>query len=428
MTSIVVLGAQWGDEGKGKIVDALAEKAHLIVRYQGGNNAGHTVIVNGQKTILQLIPSGVLHPHAKSVIAHGVVVDPEALVSEMGRIREQGVSVTANNFAISNSCIVVTKYNRMLDSLREKSLEGSTNKIGTTCKGIGPTYEDKVSRRGIKIQDLFNLEILKEKLAFNLVEKSALFENLYQIEYPTVEEEAQRLFELGKEIKEFCTDTFSLIDKAMQNNEKIIYEGAQGALLDIDYGTYPFVTSSNTSVAGVYSGASTAGKHLDHIVGIVKAYTTRVGSGPFTTEALDTYGEYLGVKGHEFGAVTGRKRRCGWLDLPLLKYAVKMSNLTSIIITKADILSGMDTLKVCTKYEYNGEIVDCAYPGIDLYQAKPLYKELTPFNVEEKLTQKNISQELKDYISIIEKYLEIPVAAIAYGPDRDEILYLKKFF
>lgn len=425
MSSIVIVGAQWGDEGKGKIADTLAEKSDLIVRYQGGNNAGHTLVVDGKKTFLNLVPSGVLHKHTKCVIGHGVVLDPVALDREVTRLQENDIAISGKNLFVSGSCTVITSYHKILDAVRESS---TSEKIGTTGKGIGPAYEDKVARKGIKFSHLFDKDILRARLELALVEKEALFKDLYQIDYPSLEEELERLYTLGQKLKQYAADTFSIIDEAITAGKNIVYEGAQGVLLDVDYGTYPFVTSSNTSVAGVYSGATTAGHHLDHVIGITKAYVTRVGEGPFPTELFDDVGEFIQHKGGEIGVVTSRIRRCGWLDLPLLKYSAKCSNLTSIALTKVDVLSGMDTLKICVGYKYKGKEIDCAYPGIDLYKVEPILVELEPFTIAEDITLDNMPDALKVYLNTIEKHIGIPISSLAYGPSREQILFLEDYF
>lgn len=425
MSNIVIVGAQWGDEGKGKIADTLAEKSDLIVRYQGGNNAGHTLVVDGKKTFLHLVPSGVLHKHTKCVIGHGVVVDPIALDQEITRLQETGISISGENLLVSGSCTVITSYHKILDAVRENS---AVEKIGTTGKGIGPAYEDKVSRKGIKFAHLFDKELLRSRLELALVEKEALFKDLYKVDYPSIDEELERLYSLGQKLRQYAADTFSIIDQAIADGKNVVYEGAQGVLLDVDYGTYPFVTSSNTSVAGVYSGATTAGDSLDHVIGITKAYVTRVGEGPFPTELFDDVGDFIQHKGGEIGVTTGRTRRCGWLDLPLLKYSAKCSNLTSIAITKIDVLSEMDSLKVCVGYKYKGKEIDCAYPGIDLYKVEPILVELEPFTIEDEITLENMPKELKTYLDIIEKHIGIPISALAYGPSREQILFLEDYF
>lgn len=423
MQSLAIIGSQWGDEGKGKITDIIGQKSDLVVRYQGGNNAGHTIIVDGKKVVLHLIPSGILHSHCTSVIGHGVVFDPSAFIEELKTVEDGGVEVSSDRLRISENCTVITPYNRLLDGIRESK---SDLKIGTTGKGIGPSYEDKVSRKAIKVKDLLNRELLETKLKENIKEKVILFEHLYNVAYPEVSQVAEELFEYGKTIAPFICDTFSLIDNAIKENKNILYEGAQGVLLDIDYGSYPYVTSSNTSVGGIYTGAGIPGGHVQEVLGITKAYTTRVGEGPFPTELFGELGRDIQIKGNEIGATTGRNRRCGWLDLPLLKYSVKASNITSIALTKLDILTQLETLNVCYAYEYEGKEIDCAYPGIDLSKVKPLYRELNVFDDEFK--GEELSSNLKNYISIIEEFVGVPVGIVTYGPDRKEVMFLKKYF
>lgn len=422
MKTLAIIGSQWGDEGKGKITDLLAIKSDVVVRYQGGNNAGHTIIVGTKKIVLHLIPSGILHPHCLSIIGHGVVFDPDAFINEMADVENAGIGLSNKNLKISENATLITSYHKIIDAARES--QGPV-KIGTTGKGIGPAYEDKIARRALKLKDLKDLETLKIKLDRLIQEKKILFETLYKIDYPTIEKEAERLFELGKKITPFLSDTFSILDRAVIENKKILYEGAQGILLDVDYGTYPFVTSSSTSLGGIYTGAGIPGSSINEVLGITKAYTTRVGEGPFPTELFDSVGEFIQTKGHEFGATTGRKRRCGWLDLPLLKYSVKASNISSLALTKIDILSGMDVLQVCVAYEYEGQTIDCAYPGIDLTKAKPILKDLKPFTDDFK---GELSNELKSYIKMIEETVGIPVGILAYGPERSEIKFLKEYF
>lgn len=421
MKSLAIIGAQWGDEGKGKITDLLSLKSDVVVRYQGGNNAGHTIIVEDKKVVLHLIPSGILHDHCTSIIGHGVVFDPEAFKKELEDIKKSGITVNPDKLKISGNCSVITMFNKLLDHNRENK---GPIKIGTTGKGIGPAYEDKISRKGIKLKDLLDYDILLQKLSANLIEKECLFKNLYDCEYPSAKEEADRLFELGKLVAPFVTDTFSFLDQARKEDKKILFEGAQGILLDIDYGSYPFVTSSNTSFGGIFTGAGMPGGNVDEVLGITKAYTTRVGEGPFPTELFSELGEHIQNKGNEFGATTGRKRRCGWLDLPLLKYAVKSSNLTSIALTKLDVLCDIEGLKICTKYIYRGEELDCAYPGIDLSEVEPVLEDVEMFKDDFK---SELSNELNTYIKRIEDELGIPVGILAYGPERSEIKFLKDF-
>jgi adenylosuccinate synthase len=426
MKTLAIIGAQWGDEGKGKITDLLSEKCDIVVRYQGGNNAGHTIIVDGKKIVLHLIPSGILHKHSVSIIGHGVVFEPEAFQTELKTVADAGITVTSQNLKISENVTIITSYNKLLDSARES--QGSV-KIGTTGKGIGPAYEDKIGRRAIKLKDLFDLPTLKLKLARNLEEKAILFTHRYSVDFPSVDQESERLFELGKKVKPFVCDTFSYLDQAVQAKKKILFEGAQGILLDVDYGTYPFVTSSSTSLGGIYTGAGIPESHVEEVLGITKAYTTRVGEGPFPTELFDEIGEKIQSIGKEFGATTGRKRRCGWLDLPLLKYAVKASNLTSLALNKLDILCAVDQLKVCIAYKYEGKMIDVAYPGIDLTKAEPVYKTLKPFTDDfTNKTSTELSSELNAYIEEIESFLGIPVGILAFGPERKEILFRKDYF
>ena len=422
MKTVAIIGAQWGDEGKGKITDTLATKAKLVVRYQGGNNAGHTIWVNGKKTVLHLIPSGILHPHCLSVIGHGVVLDPEACMAEIKEVQE-AVSISPKNLAICSNVSIITSYHRLIDGLRES---GSGTKIGTTKRGIGPCYEDKFARRGIKARDLFNLNLLEEKLEEQILEKRVVFEHFYKSPFPSPKEEALRLFEFGKWIAPYLRDTFTLIGEAHEAGKEIMFEGAQGVLLDVDYGSYPYVTSSSTAVHGIYSGAGLVGKTIDEVIGIAKAYTTRVGTGPFPTEDFTPIGETIQTKGKEIGATTGRRRRCGWLDLPLLKYAVKASGLTSIALTKIDVLSDLGELKVCVGYSYQGQTLTEAYPGLDLALVTPIFSKLTPFKDDFKSGK--LSNELQTYINLIEDAIKIPVGIFAFGPERSQIQFRRSYY
>jgi len=421
MQTMAIIGAQWGDEGKGKLTDLLAEKCDLVVRYQGGHNAGHTIWVNGQKTVLHVIPSGVLHPHCLSVIGHGVVLEPENFLTELARIK-QVTKVSPDNLKISSTATVITSYHKLLDAAREA--QGS-EKIGTTGKGIGPAYEDKVSRRAIKVKDLLDKDTLVRRLSNGYAEKAIIFKHLYQIDFPTIEQEVERLYRFGETLKDYVTDSFGLIDQKLSQGKRVLYEGAQGILLDIDYGTYPYVTSSSTAASGIFTGAGIPHHKLEEVIGVAKAYTTRVGEGPFPTELHDEMGTLIQQKGNEIGATTGRKRRCGWIDIPLLRYAVKCSQLSSIALTKLDILCGLSELKVCYAYEVNGKTVDCAYPGINLYNAKPLFKDFKPFNDD---FIGKPSQELQNYINFIQEAVGIPVGIYAYGPDRNQIVFRKDYF
>lgn len=422
MQTMAIIGAQWGDEGKGKITDLLAEKSDLVIRYQGGHNAGHTIWVNGQKTVLHVIPSGVLHSHCTSVIGHGVVLEPENFLNELKKIKTVA-KVTPENLKVSATATVITQYHKLLDAAREAQ---GPEKIGTTGKGIGPAYEDKISRRAIKVKDLLDKDSLIRRLGVGHSEKAILFKNLYQIDFPSIEEEVERLYKLGQEMKDYVCDTFSLIDESLAKGKRLLYEGAQGILLDIDYGTYPYVTSSSTTASGIFTGAGIPNHKLEEVIGVAKAYTTRVGEGPFPTELFDELGALIQTKGNEVGATTGRKRRCGWLDIPLLRYAIKSSQLTSIALTKLDILSNLPELKICYAYEVNGQKVDCAYPGINLQHAKPLFKDFTPF--KDDFSESKISNDLNTYMSFIQDSLGIPVSIYAYGPDRNQVVFKKNLF
>ncbi len=422
MQSVAIIGAQWGDEGKGKITDYLGQKADLVIRYQGGNNAGHTIIVDSKKIVLHLIPSGILHRKCVSVVAHGVVFDPTAFLTELAEVKKH-IDVTPDRLKLSLNCAVITSYHKILDAAREGK---AVTKIGTTCKGIGPAYEDKISRRGLKLKDLLDKDVLIKKLKSSLEEKEILLTKYYKADFPSIEEEASRLYEIGQQIEPFFCDTFNLIEKAQQQGKNVLYEGAQGILLDIDYGSYPYVTSSSTAAGGIYTGAGSPFGPINEIIGVAKAYTTRVGEGPFPTELFDETGDLIGKRGHEFGATTGRKRRCGWIDLPLLKYAVKASQLSSICLTKLDILSGMDELKVCYAYEYEGQEIDCAYSGIDLSKVTPLYRNMKPF--DDDFVGNDFSENLKSYINTIEQAIKIPIGIIAFGPERKQIHFRRNYF
>ncbi|HAZ15026.1 MAG: adenylosuccinate synthase [Bdellovibrionales bacterium GWA2_49_15] len=423
MQSLAIIGAQWGDEGKGKITDLLGAKADLVVRYQGGNNAGHTIIVGDKKIVLHLIPSGILHPHVLSIVGHGVVFDPGAFLDELVKLDNYGLKVTRDNLAISENCTVITSYHRLIDTLRESN---GLRKIGTTGRGIGPAYEDKAGRRGIKLRDIVHRDLLKQRLAECLAEKEVLFKHHYHSPFPSLEDETNRLYEMGHKLSPFLCDTFGLIDQCLQNNKKILFEGAQGVLLDVDYGSYPYVTSSNTSFGGIFTGAGHPNRPIDEVIGVAKAYTTRVGEGPFPTELKDGVGEKIQTVGKEFGATTGRKRRCGWLDIPLLRYSIKASNLTSIALTKLDVLTCLDELKLCYAYRYHGKELDCAYPGIDLSEVEPLYKSMPVFR-DDFQTNKT-SHEFETYVRTIEEMVGIPIGILAFGPERNQIIFRKAYF
>lgn len=378
--------------------------------------------MDGKKIVLHLIPSGILRPDCISIVGHGVVFDPESFCEELAQVRNF-VKVDGQNLKISAQCSVITAYDKLLDACREKNAE---TMIGTTKRGIGPAYENKISRQGLKLKDLFHLQTLTDRLAQILSEREVLFKHLYKTPYPSLKEETERLFKLGEAVGPFMTDTFSLLEEKIKQGKKILYEGAQGILLDIDYGSYPYVTSSSTALGGIYTGAGCPGHHVEEVLGVAKAYTTRVGVGPFPTELKDATGEWLQTKGNEFGATTGRRRRCGWLDLPLLKYAKNVSGLTGLVLTKADVLIGMEKIQVCYAYEYEGKVLDSFSPNIDLNRVKPLYQTFSGFS--EIGDEKNLNPHLQKYVSFIEEKVGIPVGMIAFGPERKELILRKNYF
>ncbi len=421
----VIVGSQWGDEGKGKIVDYLANDFQAVVRYQGGNNAGHTVIINGEKSILHLLPSGIFSPDCINIIAHGVVVEPEALVKEIEMIQSKGYVITEKNLSISPAATVITSYAKLIDCARENSTD--SQKIGTTGKGIGPSYEDKVARRSVKMGDLLDKEYLKRKLESIWKERAFLLLQLYGVKnIPQVEEECVRLLELGKKLKPYIKEEIALLDAVKEKNGKILYEGAQGVMLDVDFGTYPFVTSSNTTIGGVYTGAYVPGLKIDRVIGITKAYTTRVGEGAFPSELKNELGETIQKNGNEIGATTGRKRRCGWLDLPQLKYAIKVSGLTELALTKIDILIGLGSLAVVMAYKYRGKMYDRYQLGMNVHEIEPVMQSLTPLegSIKQSMSRSDLPKSIENYLALIEKELKIPVTFLAYGPDRNQTLKL----
>ncbi|HRK02688.1 MAG TPA: adenylosuccinate synthase [Oligoflexia bacterium] len=426
MANVAILGAQWGDEGKGKVVDIYSEKSEFIVRYQGGNNAGHTLVVNGEKTVLHLIPSGVLHEGKTCVIASGVVLDPAVFMEEIDELTKRGLlsEKRRTKVVISERAQVIFPYHKLLDRLREEH-GGKGGKIGTTVRGIGPAYEDKVARRGILICDLYDPELLREKLERAVKEKNTVLEHLYGQPKLSIDELHQWAIEFGKKLKPMVCDTRVLVQEALANGKSILFEGAQGTLLDVEHGTYPYVTSSNTITGGIFTGCGVGPKSLEHIVGISKAYTTRVGTGPFPTELADALGEQIRAKGAEFGATTGRPRRCGWLDLVALRYAVEVNGLTAIALMKADVLSGISEIKVCTAYEIDGKRVNTLPANIRAFErAKPVYETLKGWG-DLPSTAKGLSdlpREFAAYVEYIERSLGVPVVTVSMGPGREQTL------
>lgn len=417
MSGYVVVGTQWGDEGKGKIVDVLSEKADMIVRFQGGNNAGHTVVVNGEKHILHLLPSGCLHEHAKCIIGPGVVIDPFVLLEELAVLEKKGMDTS--HILISDRAHLIMPYHVMLDRLQEE--RAGENKIGTTKRGIGPCYADKYTRTGLRVHDLVHFDVFKEKLQYALDLKNELITKLYGAKPFDYEEMVAQFAKVRELLLPRIIESLKEVNQALDEDQMVLFEGAQAAMLDINYGTYPYVTSSSPTSAGVCEGAGVAPAKLDHIIGVVKAYSTRVGEGPFVTELEDEIGTYIREQGGEYGATTGRPRRCGWLDLNVVKHACIINGLTDLVITKIDVLSGLKELQVCIGYDINGTIVDYIPSAVeDVAAAKPIYRSFAGW--EEDITNCHTYEELpencKAYLSFIETFTKTRISLVSVGPDR----------
>ena len=419
MSTTVVLGAQWGDEGKGKVTDFFASSADFVVRFQGGNNAGHTIVVGDEKLALSLTPSGVLYPDCVPVIGSGCVVDLGFLKEELQMLNDKNVNT--EKLAISPNAHVVMPYHKLLDELIEESL--GENKIGTTKKGIGPCYADKIQRRGIRVQDLLNQDLFEKKVKANVEETNLTLTKIYN-QPPLVAEEIINEFNDYKDIvSNHVVDTSLLIDNAIKDQKSILFEGAQGTLLDIDHGTYPFVTSSNTSSGNAAIGSGVGPKNIDRIVGVTKAYISRVGSGPFVTEQKNEIGDYLIEKGAEFGVVTGRRRRCGWLDLVSLKYSVRVNSLTELFITKLDVLSGLEELQLCIGYNTENKVItDYPYDPTTLDSAEPVYETFGGWSndISSIKNYEDLPKNAKTYLKAIEDFIEVPITFISVGPERTE--------
>jgi len=414
--NIVVVGTQWGDEGKGRVIDLLARKADAVVRYQGGSNAGHTVVVDGEKFVFHLIPSGILHPGKKAIIANGVVIDPEQLLKEIKDLKERGIPVEKNLY-ISANAHVVMPYHKDVEKW-EESLRGK-GKIGTTGRGIGPAYVDKVARRGIRMGDLLERKTLEEKLNLNL----KIYGNLLGVSY-SKEEILEKFLEFGKKLKKYITDTSLLIYRLMEEGKDILFEGAQGTLLDIDHGTYPYVTSSNASAAGVCTGCGISPRSITKVIGVAKAYTTRVGEGPFPTELKDEIGTLLQERGNEYGATTGRPRRCGWFDGVALRYATRINGLDELILTKLDILDKLDKVKICVAYRYKGKVIqDFPNRFVMWRECEPVYEEMDGWKEDtSKVTSyKDLPDAARKYIKKIEEIGKVPIRLLSVGPQREEM-------
>ncbi len=429
MSNVVIVGTQWGDEGKGKVVDLLASSADLVVRFQGGNNAGHTLVVDGEETICHLIPSGILHKGKKCLIGNGVVVDPAVLLEEINTLREKGISVSPENLALSERAHLIMPYHNAIDLARE--VAKGKDKIGTTGRGIGPCYEDKASRTGIRAIDLFEPETLEEKIKTNLKEKNfylTKFLDANPLEFQPIYD---NYLSMGEILKKYIVDVSLEIDQAIRLGENILFEGAQGTHLDIDHGTYPFVTSSNPLSGAVCAGAGVGPDKLHHIIGIVKAYTTRVGAGPFVTELLDDTGDYIQERGAEFGATTGRRRRCGWLDLVILRDSVRLNGLSSMSVTKLDVLTGLNTLKICVGYEFQGKRLDSRPSSLkSLAQCSPIYEEMPGWEEDISQARKldDLPKRAREYLNRIEELTEVPFSIISVGPGREQTIVLQDLF
>ncbi len=426
--NVVILGSQWGDEGKGKIVDLLTDRAAAVVRFQGGHNAGHTLVINGKKTVLHLIPSGILRDNVMCLIGNGVVLSPEALFKELAELEASGIPAS-ERIRISEACPLILPYHIALDQAREVA-RGKTA-IGTTGRGIGPCYEDKVSRRGIRLDDLKNETAFKEKLAGVMEYHNFALKNYFkfdEVDYQTVLDEV-----LGyrEKLLSLTADIPGMIAGFRKAGKNIMFEGAQGTLLDIDQGTYPFVTSSNTTAGGACTGSGIGPKDLDYILGITKAYTTRVGAGPFPTELFDDVGNHLGTKGHEFGATTGRSRRCGWFDGVALRRAAQINSLTGLCITKLDVLDGLKTIKLCTSYNYQNQTLDMPPLGADaIEQCKPVYEEMPGWSesTEGIRDVSALPERAQNYLKRMEDIVGVPVVIVSTGPERDETIILNNPF
>ncbi len=428
MADVAVIGAQWGDEGKGKIVDWLSARADVVVRFQGGHNAGHTLVIDGETYKLSLLPSGVIRPGCIGVIGSGVVVDPFALLAEIDRLAGQGVAITPDNLVIAENATLILPVHQELDALREGAASGV--KIGTTKRGIGPAYEDKAGRRALRIVDLKNPERLTEKIENLLVHHNALRRGFGAADVD-VGALSAALIEVASKIAPFAQPVWRVLDEAHKAGKRILFEGAQGVLLDVDHGTYPYVTSSNTVAGQAATGSGLGPRAVNYVLGIVKAYTTRVGEGPFPTELNDDVGRRLGERGHEFGTVTGRQRRCGWFDAALVRQSLKIAGVDGIALTKLDVLDGFDELNVCVGYKIDGERFDYLPAGADNQAAaEPVYETLPGWSgsTENARSWADLPAEAVKYVRRIEELIETPVALVSTSPERDDVILMRDPF
>ncbi|MGD8258581.1 MAG: adenylosuccinate synthase [Desulfobacterales bacterium] len=428
MANVVIVGTQWGDEGKGKIVDLLAENADFVVRFQGGNNAGHTMVVEGEQFIFHLLPSGILQGKT-CAIGNGVVVDPGVLLDELDRLSNRNIEIDPQKFIISERAHLIMPYHKAVDAARE-NFKGD-KKIGTTGRGIGPAYEDKATRRGIRFVDLLDPDVFVEKVTTILDEKNFYLKNYLSYETLDAESIIQPYREYADRLAPYVTNVSVVLSQAIKSGQQILFEGAQGTHLDIDHGTYPYVTSSNTLAGNACCGAGVGPKQIDEVIGIVKAYTTRVGQGPFPSELFDAIGDKIQEKGAEFGATTGRRRRCGWLDTVLLRNAARLNGLSNIAITKLDVLGEIDTLKICTAYDYQGETLMDFPASLDvLAKCKPIYETLPGWSEDISIIKKfdDLPQNVKNYLKRVEKLIETKVSIVSVSPERDATIVLKNPF
>ena len=424
MPAIVLLGAQWGDEGKGKATDLLGDRVDYVVRYQGGNNAGHTVVVGDQKYALHLLPSGILSPNVIPVIGNGVVIDPAVLLAEIKGLNERGIDTS--KLKISTNAHLITPYHRTIDKVSERFLGKS--KIGTTGRGIGPAYADKINRIGIRVQDLFDPSILKQKIEAALHDKNQILIKVFNRKGITVDEVLDEYLGYAQILKPYVVDTALLLDQALKAGKNVLLEGSQGTLLDVDHGTYPFVTSSNPTAGGASTGSGIGPTKITRVIGILKAYTTRVGSGPFPTELFDEDGEALRKIGGEVGVTTGRNRRCGWFDAPIARYAVRVNGLTDFFLTKLDVLTGWEKIPVCVAYEVDGvRVEELPASQTDFHHAKPIYEYLPGWkeNISKAKTVADLPNNAREYVKFLEKVSGAPISAIGVGPGRDETIVVR---
>jgi adenylosuccinate synthase len=424
--ALVLLGAQWGDEGKGKATDLLGGSVDYVVRYQGGNNAGHTVVVGDQKYALHLLPSGILSPGCTPVIGNGVVIDPAVLLSELSGLNERGVDTS--KLLISGNAHLITPYHQTIDKVTERFL--GNRRIGTTGRGIGPAYADKINRVGIRIQDLFDESILQQKVDAALSEKNQVLVKLFNRRAISTDQVVEEYLGYAERIRDYVADTTLILNNALDEGKVVLMEGGQGTLLDVDHGTYPFVTSSNPTSGGACTGSGVGPTKISRVIGILKAYTTRVGSGPFPTELFDEDGERLRTVGHEFGVTTGRNRRCGWFDAVIARYATRVNGLTDFFLTKLDILTGWEQIPVCVAYEIDGRRVEeLPYSQSDFHHAKPVYEYLPGWS-EDISTAKSLSDLPKNaqaYVKALEEMSGAPISAIGVGPGRTETIEINSF-